>query len=130
MRVALDTNAYSDWRKTGEWGEIISAAEEVFVSVIVLGELRFGFSRGSRAAANERKLEDFLESPVVRVSAVGERTSRHYARLKSYLRNNGTPIPENDIWIASCALEVDATLLTQDRHFEQLPHVSVLWKEQ
>jgi hypothetical protein len=60
---------------------------------------------------------------------VRERTSWHYARLKSYLRNNGTAIPENDIWIAPCALEVDAPLLTQDHYFEPMPKMSVLWKE-
>jgi predicted nucleic acid-binding protein len=127
--VALDTNAYSDWRKTGEWGEVISGADEVFVPSIVLGELRFGFAQGGRAALNEQKLTEFLASPVVHVGLVGERTSQHYARLKDFLKKNGTPIPENDIWIASCALEVDATLLTRDRHFNRLPQVSVLWPE-
>ena len=129
MRIALDTNAYTDWRKTGAWGEAISTAEEIVVSSVVLGELRFGFAQGSRAALNERKLAEFLASPVVRLGVVGERTTLQYARLKGFLKKNGTPIPENDIWIASCAVEVDATLLTRDRHFELLPQVSVMWPE-
>lgn len=39
----------------------------------------------------------------------------------------GTPVPDNDLWIAALALEHDLTLITRDRHFEriaQLPRES------
>ena len=41
--VVLDTNAYSDWRRHGQWNRMISTATEVLIPAIVLGELRYGF---------------------------------------------------------------------------------------
>jgi len=48
--------------------------------------------------------------------------------MKKYLRERGTPIPENDIWISAACVE-GCTLLTSDKHFECLPQVRVQWPE-
>jgi len=61
---------------------------------------------------------------------VSAETTYHYAQLKKFLRQVGKLIPENDIWIAASCLEHGSTLLTSDRHFEELPQVSVLWPAQ
>jgi tRNA(fMet)-specific endonuclease VapC len=129
MRIALDTNAYSDWRTKGRWGDLIETASEILISAIVLGELRYGFQLGSRRDENERKLTEFLASEVVTVVEIGDLMSHHYGRLKTYLRKQGTPIPENDIWIGACAVKEDVVLLTADAHFEKLPEVRVMWSE-
>lgn len=42
----------------------------------------------------------------------------HYANTRHRLRLAGTPIPENDIWIAALALEHRQKILSNDRHFE------------
>lgn len=34
------------------------------------------------------------------------------------LKRKGKPIPENDVWIAACALQHDLILVTRDGHFE------------
>ena len=47
-------------------------------------------------------------------------TSRHYAIVKSYLKSKGTPIPENDIWIAALAKQHRLTLVTRDKHFNNI----------
>lgn len=124
MRILLDTNAYSDWRREGRWNGTIAAADEVLVPAVVLGELRYGFRRSAREGENEGKLLAFLREPVVRVVAVEEPTSHGYAALKDYLRAQGKPIPENDIWIAALAVQHLATLVTSDAHFEHLPQVA------
>jgi tRNA(fMet)-specific endonuclease VapC len=51
MTVALDTNAYSDFLR-GVPGrvEIVRAADRIFLPLIVIGELRAGFSAGNREA--------------------------------------------------------------------------------
>lgn len=41
--------------------------------------------------------------------------------LFKYLKEKGTPIPQNDIWIAASALEHGACLLTTDPHFKGIP---------
>ena len=46
---------------------------------------------------------------------------RHeYGDIKKELRQNGTPIPENDIWIASLAKELNLPLVTRDKHFQYI----------
>ncbi len=43
--------------------------------------------------------------------------SKVFAQLKANLKRNGTPVPENDIWIAAVAIENDLPLFTTDNHF-------------
>lgn len=124
MKILLDTHAYSDWRRHGQWNRTISTAAEILMPAIVLGELRYGFQGGVQAGENEAKLGRFLRHPAVRVVSVGESTSRCYAHLKHFLRMQGTPIPENDIWIAALALEHAAPVLTSDAHFKHLPQIA------
>ena len=45
-------------------------------------------------------------------------TARLYAEIREELRVNGTPIPENDIWIAALARQYHLPILSQDRHFD------------
>jgi tRNA(fMet)-specific endonuclease VapC len=35
------------------------------------------------------------------------------------LKQQGTPIPENDIWISALALQYELTLVSRDQHFEK-----------
>jgi len=117
MTVVLDTNTYSEWVRDGRWAELIGRATSILVPAPVLGELRDGFLKGSRALQNEKILMDFLAHDMVAVAYVGEETSHVYARFKNELRKKGKPIPINDIWIAAVAHESGGTLLTGDKHF-------------
>jgi len=117
MTLVLDTNTYSEWVRDGRWAEIIRQATSILVPAPVLGELRDGFLKGSRALQNEKTLMEFLSSDMVAVAYVGEQTSHVYARFKNELRRKGKPIPINDIWIAAVSHESGGTLLTGDKHF-------------
>lgn len=124
MKILLDTNAYSDWMRSGRWSEVITTASEVMIPAIVLGELRYGFQGSKLHENNERTLIRFLKHPNVTVLEVGETTSKVYANLKHFLRSARNPIPENDVWIAALAVESMAFLVTADSHFEFLPQVT------
>jgi len=124
MRIILDTNAYSDWRTNGRWSKIIATADQVFMPVIVLGELRYGFEKGTKGSENEAKLTTFLNHPHVSVLNVGETTSQCFAKLKHYLSKAGTPIPENDVWISALSVEHGLAVVTGDSHFDFLPQVA------
>ena len=50
-------------------------------------------------------------------------TAEHYARLFVQLKRAGTPIPDDDLWIAALALEHDLPLITRDQHFERVPQL-------
>ncbi len=123
-RICLDTSAYALFaRGVPEAVEAIRRAGSVLVPVVTLGELRAGFMMGSRAETNEERLETFLAHPAVRVLDVDADASRLYARIFVTLRQNGTPVPTNDIWIAALAARECAVVVTADEHFRRIAQV-------
>ncbi len=129
MKIALDTNAYSDFRQFGKWKDVLAQATEILIPSIVLGELKYGFAKCNIQGVNLRKLRQFLETDRVSIATISEATTDAYAQLFLYLKNEGTPIPTNDVWIAAAALVHEATLCSRDRHFEGLPQIDVLFEE-
>lgn len=127
MKILLDTNRYRDFCE-GEPATvgIIRRTETIFLPFIVLGELRAGFSLGSRGMENERILTRFLNKPRVQILYADEDTTRHYANLYRQLRSQATPIPVNDLWIAALAVQHDLYLCTRDSHFSHLPQIPVM----
>jgi predicted nucleic acid-binding protein len=49
--------------------------------------------------------------------------AEQYARLFVQLTRAGTPIPDNDRWIAALTLQHQLTLITRDKHFERIPEL-------
>lgn len=129
MIVMLDTNAYSGWRRAAVWQETLAFAEKIYLPAIVIGELDFGFRNGNRWRENWRMLEDFLDQPQVSEWTIGSREAGIYGGLVQDLKQRGTPMPSNDIWIAACNQAANSELLTADVHFKSLPHLRVLWPQ-
>ena len=73
--------------------------------------------------SDDPNLHRFLNSPRVSVLLPDEQTTHHYAQLYLQLRNKGTSIPTNGLWIASLAVQFSLVLCTSDRHFRQVPQV-------
>jgi tRNA(fMet)-specific endonuclease VapC len=127
VRICLDTSAYSAFKRGHpEAIDALQSAGEIILPSIVLGELLAGFRIGSRDRANRRELETFLASPRVHVAPIDADTAQRYSEILSYLRDRGTPIPTNDIWIGASAMQWGLRLLTSDSHFGRLPQVSVI----
>ena len=121
MRVLLDTNALSAlWRGDERILEALDQAEQVLVSVIVLGELHAGFRGGRRPTENRARLNDFLTKPLVRALDVSAETSEVYGQIKDALRVAGNPIPINDVWLSAQAMVTGAVLVTLDDHFRHV----------
>jgi tRNA(fMet)-specific endonuclease VapC len=126
MRVALDTNRLSDlFRGDAALAEQLAICEEIWVPLVVLGEMKAGFRGGSRGQQNEVLLSRFLAKRTVSVLLPGPNTADYYARVFVQLRLAGTPIPDNDLWIAASVLEKDLTLITRDQHFRYLPQLLI-----
>ena len=120
MRFILDTNRYVDFcRADAEVVRQVREAERIFLPFV----LRAGFLCGARARHNEGILTRFLNSPRVRVLYPDEQTTHHYARLFQQLRQQGTPIPTNDLWIAALAIQHDLPLYARDQHFGRIPQL-------
>ena len=122
VRILLDTNAYTGFMR-GNAGvrELVLSADELLFSVIVIGELQYGFRHGGRLAKNLRELRTFLSDPLLRTVPVGPSTADRYGRIAAQLRAMGRPIPVNDIWIAAQTMEHGADLISADRHFDHVP---------
>jgi tRNA(fMet)-specific endonuclease VapC len=119
-RLLIDTSAYAQFRRgQGEVMEMLAAADRLFVSAVSVGELEAGFVLGSRAEQNRGTLREFLSEPFVTVVNVDEAVARLYGGLFASLRRAGTPVPTNDIWIAACAMHVDAEVVTFDSDFDR-----------
>jgi tRNA(fMet)-specific endonuclease VapC len=124
--AAIDTNVYSAFMR-GSPGAVGALREtgELYVPLIVLGELLAGFAAGARPAKNRDELARFMASPRVSVLEPDETTAHYYADIFVALRARGTPIPTNDLWIAALARQHRVSLLTHDRHFGAVPGLTV-----
>ena len=56
----------------------------------------------------------------------GLSTADHYGRIRAALSKAGTPIPENDIWIAAIAQEHQLPVAARDKHFDAVLGLPVL----
>lgn len=116
--VLMDTNAYASFkRKESAILEIVQHAESLFISPVVIGELLAGFDGGNKAQQNKIELQKFLESSRVIVCPVTLDTSQFFSQVYCALKIKGKPIPTNDMWIASQALEHGCVVCTHDKHF-------------
>jgi tRNA(fMet)-specific endonuclease VapC len=121
VRRLLDTNAYVELLKgNAEVANLVRSAEQLVFSMVVVGELLFGFRNGNRYDKNLALLDDFLNQPWVELQLVTRTTADRFGRIAAALRKAGTPIPTNDIWIAAHAFEAGAELISFDRHFEHV----------
>jgi len=124
VRVALDTNRLTDlFQGDAELADQLGRCDEVWIPLIVLAEIKAGFYGGSQRDRNELLLQSFLNKPTVEILLPARETAEHYARLFLQLKRAGTPIPDNDLWIAALVLEHDLQLITRDHHFNQVPQM-------
>lgn len=124
MSLLIDTNRYRDFAEgVPEVVQAFQIAERLTVPFVTLAELRAGFRAGKLAMRNEQTLVRFLNKPRVTTLFADTDTTHHYAALFAQLRQQGTPIPTNDIWIAALALQHDLLLYTRDQHYAALPQL-------
>ena len=117
-KVLIDTNIYSLAMKGDDAViRIIRKIGQIGISTISIGELLSGFKNGSREETNRSELDVFLDSPRVVVHPVDVETADFYASIFMNLKAAGTPVPTNDIWIASIAFQHGYKLFSKDKHF-------------
>jgi predicted nucleic acid-binding protein len=116
-KICIDTNvAISLLNGKDKTLRIIDKYHDVLLPIIVAGELRLGAYRSTKISENLVKI-DALEMRC-EIIDVDSSVADVYGRIKSKLYASGTPIPENDIWIAACCMSVSAPLLSTDAHFK------------
>lgn len=123
--VLLDSSVIvRHFRDSSALSEKLSAFDELFIPQAALGELYYGAYKSARPGENIALIDRFLIA--ADVLGTDEETSRLYGQIAARLARNGTPIPQNDIWIAASALQCGLPVATADAHFQKVEGLNVL----
>jgi len=123
--VLLDTSVVvRHFRDGGVFTSKLAEYEELYLPQVALAELYAGAFRSAYPEKNLQQITRFLEA--VDVLLPDESTPEIYGQISAHLARAGTPIPQNDIWIAAIALQSSLPLATSDRHFENVAGLTVL----
>lgn len=122
-RFLLDTNVLSQLIRDprGSVGTRLQEAGDsnVFTSIVVACELRYGARKRGSAALTDR-VERLLDS--IDVAPLESGIDLLYAAVRNELDAKGTPIGANALLIAAHALEQSATLVTDNvAEFQRVP---------
>ena len=94
------------------------------MSVVVYGELCFGHATSARRAEVATYLAALIE--MIHVLPLPVEAAAEYAEVRASLEREGTPIGQNDVWIAAHALAANLTLVTNnEREFRRVPNLKV-----
>ena len=120
--MILDTNALSAWAEGLAAVEApFRSADRLIIPSIVLGEYYFGIRQSLYRNRYENWLRQYL--PLVEIAAVIPETADIYADIRLKLKQQGTPIPSNDTWIAALARQHALPVLSRDTHFDAVDGV-------
>ena len=101
----------------------LAQSNDIFLPTIVLGELYYGARKSTHVDANISRIDELAASSALLGCDID--TARHYGTIKNDLRAKGRPIPENDIWIAAVAQQHGLTLVSRDKHFNEVDRLSL-----
>lgn len=99
-------------------GKKLETLNEIFVPLTAVGELFFGAYKSPELVKHLQQTEKFLAKCTILFPDI--KTAEVYGKTKAALARKGTPIPENDIWIAAIALQYDLPLHQNDKHFREV----------
>ncbi|HEV3458317.1 MAG TPA: type II toxin-antitoxin system VapC family toxin [Thermoanaerobaculia bacterium] len=124
-RYLLDTNILSSLIRSpaGQVARRLAVVGEAAVStsIVVACELRYGAAKRGSAELSAR-VEDLLQS--LEVLPLDRQSERHYAEIRLHLERTGKPMGPNDLLIASHALALDLTLVTDNvEEFARVPRL-------
>jgi len=98
---------------------------EVCISAITRAELLYGLARKPEAVRLHEAVRAFLAR--VRSLPWTNEAASHYAIIRTYLEEKGSPIGNMDQLIAAHARSAGVALVTNNaKHFERVPDLKVL----
>ena len=116
MAFLLDTNACIDYL-TARYQKVVariqaSSPEELFLSAVVVAELRYGADHSARRRTNHARIDALIEE--IEPLHFDLRAAATYGRVRARLEAGGTPIGPNDMLIAAHALSRGLTVITDN----------------
>ena len=123
MKYLLDTNVCVDYL-TGRYPSVMSRIQDssphdLYLSTIVIAELRYGAAKSARRRRNHKWLDILIdEIPSVDFDT---RAASTYGTIRSMLEKTGELIGPNDMLIAAHALSLSVVLVTDNiREFRRV----------
>lgn len=99
-------------------------AGTVGMSLITSGELRFGAEKSARRDETLAALVRLNE--LIPVIELGANVKEAYGALRAQMERAGTPVGNNDLWIASHALSLGVTRVSNNtREFARVPGLAL-----
>ena len=120
----LDTNIciYVLQNRSKSLRQKFKAEKDLCISSVTYAELCFGIENGSPGLRKERWEQLDLFTRLLRIEALDWKAARYYGRLRAFLKGQGKPIGNNDLFIASHAQSLGAVLVTNNmREFKRVP---------
>ena len=84
----------------------------------------FGAKNSAKSQINENKYKTFIS--YCRLLNINELVAEQYAITRKSLKDQGHPIPENDIWIAATCLVNNLLLATHDTDFNYVEGLLII----
>ena len=124
----LDTNIciYIQRRKPDEVLDRFQKLKpgDAAISVVTWGELLYGAEKSRQRKKALQLLEEF--QTFIPVLSMPEKAGKMYGAIRAVLESNGTPIGNNDLWIAAHAKAAGLTVVTNnEREFWRVPGLKV-----
>jgi len=101
----------------------ITELDIVNLPITVVGELFYGASNSGQIQKNTNRINEFI--PQCKIYSINTSIASYYGKIKVLLKSQGTPIPENDIWIAAICMENEMTLVSRDKHFKNISKLQI-----
>lgn len=99
-------------------------AEELGMSVVTFGELRYGAEKSQHRKKSLAALKRLEEA--IRVIPLSDAVGQHYGQIRAALEKKGRLIGNNDLWIAAHARAEGWTLVTNnEREFSRIEGLRV-----
>lgn len=124
----LDTNIciYVLQHRSDKLRHKFKAIKNLCISSVTYGELCYGIENGKPSAKVARFEQLDLFTQRLFIEPWDEEAARHYGFIRALLKNQGTPIGNNDLLIAAHARSMNAVLVTNNiREFERVPDLSL-----
>lgn len=102
----------------------LSPNDRLVMSFVTYTELL----KGANGSQNPEKTNQMIERmrTMIEVLYPNEKTCDFYAKWANALKQKGTPIGNNDLWIASHALSCNAVLVTHNtKEFQRINELSL-----
>jgi len=100
--------------------------KDLCISAVTYAELCFGIENSAPTLRSKRWEQLNLFTRLLNIEALDWNAGRHYGCLRAWLREQGKPIGNNDLFIASHAQSMGAVLVTNNmREFSRVPDLKV-----